>query len=145
MDNNIISTRKILFTEFLFFISASIIMIVLYESDIILSGALSVNKSSEFVILTTMELLTLLLIPLSLKLLKIKFVKKSIANRPQTNLLKWSMLRLFLIGLPMTVNVLLYYSYMNVAFGYMAIIGLLSMFFIYPSKERFTNESTEGK
>ena len=143
MNNNIKEIRKILITEFLFFIFASIIIVVLYENNIILSGTWADDKNSEFLVLTTMELLTLLLIPLSLKLMKTKYVRKSIACRPHTNQLKWSILRLFLVGMPMTINVLLYYFYMNVAFGYMAIIGLISMFFIYPGKGRCTNESAE--
>jgi hypothetical protein len=36
----------------------------------------------------------------------------------------------------MMVNTWLYYMFMNVAFGYMAIILLLSLMFVYPSKVR---------
>ena len=45
-----------------------------------------------------------------------------------------------MIGLPMVANTWLYYQFMNVAFGYMAIIGLLSLCFIYPSHARCNQE-----
>lgn len=145
MDNNIRKIRNILLTVFMSFISATIIIIVLHETDIVLNGALTGNKNSEFIVLTIMELLTIALIPISLKLLKTKYVRKDISNSPGKNMLNWSMLRLCLIGIPMIANLLLYYSYMSVAFGYMAIIGLLCMFFIYPSMDKCTNENTEDK
>lgn len=145
MDNKIRKIRNILLTVFMFFISVTIIIIVLHETDIILNGALTGNKNSEFIVLTVMELLTIALIPISLKLLKTKHVRKDMASSHGKNMLKWSMLRLCLIGVPMIANLLLYYSYMNVAFGYMAIIGLLCMFFIYPSMDKCTNENTEDK
>lgn len=145
MDNNIRKIRNILLTVFMSFILATIIIIVLHETDIVLNGALTGNNNSEFIVLTIMELLTIALIPISLKLLKTKYVRKDILNSPGKNMLKWSMLRLCLIGIPMIANLLLYYSYMSVAFGYMAIIGLLCMFFIYPSMDKCTNENTEDK
>ena len=46
-----------------------------------------------------------------------------------------------LLADPMLINTLLYYVFMNVAFGYMAIIGLLSMVFVYPSKSRCEQET----
>lgn len=144
MNKNIRKIKNILQTEFIFFISATIIIIALYETNTMPSGALTCNNTYEFTILTVMELSTLALTPLSLKLMKIKKIRKSVSSNPR-NQMYWSMLRISLIGTPMTVNTLLYYSYMNVAFGYMAIIGLLCMSFIYPSMEICKNESMEEK
>jgi len=41
---------------------------------------------------------------------------------------------------PMLVNAVLYYLFMNVAFGYMAIILFLACFFVFPSQERSEQE-----
>ncbi len=42
--------------------------------------------------------------------------------------------------MPMLVNAVLYYVFMNVAFGYMAIILFLSTLFIFPTQERCEQE-----
>ena len=57
--------------------------------------------------------------------------------------MKLGMLRLSLLLIPMQVNTLLYYLYMNPAFGYMAIILLLCLPFVYPSMNRCLDETTE--
>ena len=41
------------------------------------------------------------------------------------------------------LNAVLYYQFMAVAFGYMSIILLLSLFFVYPSKTRCEQEMAE--
>ena len=41
---------------------------------------------------------------------------------------------------PMMLNTWLYYQFMNVAFGYMGIIGLLSLAFVYPTRTRYIQE-----
>ena len=52
-----------------------------------------------------------------------------------------AMLRLLLLGCPLLVNTFLYYLFMNVAFGYMAIILFLCLLFIIPTKERQQREA----
>ena len=49
-------------------------------------------------------------------------------------------LNLQLLLLPLLVNTLLYYMYANVAFGYMAIILVIVLPFVYPSMERCMSE-----
>jgi len=141
--NKIKKIRNILLVEFLLFTLLTAATVVLHENDIILSGALTGDKQSEFILLSVMEVLTLGFIPLSLKLLKIKYVRKNIAAAPYKNMLKWGLFRLCLIGLPAVINTIMYYSYMNAAFGYLAIIGILCLFFIYPGTERCINEIEE--
>ena len=51
-----------------------------------------------------------------------------------------SLVRLEMILLPMLANVVFYYLFMNVAFGYMGIILFLSACFILPTKARCEEE-----
>ena len=44
----------------------------------------------------------------------------------------------------MVANTFLYYIYMNVAFGYMAIILLLSLYFVLPTMARCEVEINDG-
>ena len=73
-----------------------------------------------------MEVITICFIPVSLRLLKFDF--KSLQQIYETCSL--GTMRLYL-ALPMLVSTILYYQFMNVAFGYLAIIVLLCMAFVY--------------
>ena len=55
-------------------------------------------------------------------------------------LLRFGMTRLLALCLPMVINTILYYLYMNVAFGYLAIVLLLALTFIVPTKARCESE-----
>lgn len=145
MTGNLRTTARTLLITFAIFITIPIITIVLHETDIITSGILADKEHQEFLVLSVMEILTLCCIPLSMKLMKIRNIRKSIMANPPRNFMKWGIIRLFLIGVPLIINTIFYYSYMNVAFGYMGIIGMLCMFFIYPSKERCANENGENQ
>ena len=59
-------------------------------------------------------------------------------------LLRWGTLRLLMLCVPMVANTLLYYLYMNVAFGYMGIILLLCLAFVLPTKARCDAEVKTG-
>ena len=56
---------------------------------------------------------------------------------------KWGMLRLLILEAPMVIDTLLYYIYMNTTFGYLAIILLLCLPFVFPSLNRCLAETSE--
>ena len=56
---------------------------------------------------------------------------------------KWGMLRLLILEVPMVIDTLLYYIYMNTTFGYLAIILLLCLPFVFPSLNRCLAETSE--
>ncbi len=105
-------------TSYFTLIAIALGMVVCFETDILAEGALfGTSHSVEFLVTTFMELLTIATIPLSLR-----FVRRD----------KW---RILLIMVPMVVNTLLYYLYMSVPFGYLAIILLIASVFVYPKKK----------
>ena len=53
------------------------------------------------------------------------------------------MTRLLMLCVPMIVNTVLYYVFMNVAFGYMGIILFLCLFFVMPTMDRCLSEIKE--
>lgn len=123
----------------------SLIIVVLYETEWLADGVWATDKSLEFVIATVMELLTICLIPLALRLFKFKHIHRQLHQAPEdvrwSSLLRYGSLRLNMLCLPLLVNTLLYYLFMNVAFGYMAIILLLCLFFVYPSMARCVDDT----
>ena len=134
-------TQSILTIEIAAFVVAALIVVVLFESNTLLEGSLADSKTNEFLVVTAMELLTLCAVPLALRLFRFKSVERSLKENGQQTLLKWGTIRIMLIVVPMLLNVILFYLFGNVAFGYMAIILFLCLFFIYPTKSRCEAET----
>ena len=139
MKNN---PRRLLLLEFWIPVLVCLCIIVLYENDILLSGGWHDNKLNEYYVAIAMELITICLIPVSLRLFKFQGIKRAFQSSAELALRQWGSVRLLMLTLPMLVNCWLYYQFMNVAFGYMGIIGLLSLCFVYPSKARCNQETS---
>lgn len=132
MNNTIKKLKTIFYLE----LTTALLIVVLYESDVLPAGCFTQHSTSEFVLLTVMELLTVILIPLALRLFKFKKIATDLSERKQAALVTWGTVRIEMLGLPLLANTLLYYLYMSTTFGYMAIILLICMVFIYPSKDK---------
>lgn len=126
-------------------LALALLVVVLFESDVLMFGYYAGSGGqAEFLLTTLMELLTLAAIPLSLKLFKLRRVHADLVSRKAEALRKWGLLRLLMLLVPLLVNTLLYYAYANVAFGYMAIILVIVLPFVYPSMERCQAETEEA-
>lgn len=134
-------TRKKLLAIFLSEVVGCLLLVVLGEAELLSPTEMAADKVVEYYAVGAMELLTICCIPLALRLFKFSSVSRQLAESPETALLKWGVVRMGMLSLPMTANTLLYYLFMNVAFGYMAIILLLCLFFVYPSAARCQQET----
>ena len=90
-----------------------------------------------------MEIVSLGAAFLGLRLFKFKTIQKDLVRRKEKAMWKWGMTRLLILEAPMVINTLLYYIYMNTTFGYLAIILLLCLPFVYPTLSRCNAETTE--
>lgn len=121
------------------------VIIALFESDTLLPGVIEKGSQTEFLLLTLMEVVTVCVVPLALRLFKFKSVSSSIAATPVRGLQKWGVVRMSLLCDTMVANTLLYYlTPLNVAFGYMAIICLISLLFVNPTVRRCEAEAGIG-
>ena len=120
-------------------------IVVLYEFGALASGSLADSKQTEFVAMTIMELTTLVAAFLGLRLFKFPMIHADLVTRKEPAMLKWGILRLLVLEVPMVVNTYLYYMYMNPTFGYLAIILLLCLPFVFPSESRCIDETTEAE
>ena len=136
-------TRNQLMAFFVFAIVFALAAVVAYETGFMESGLFAERKTSEFIFVSLMELLTLGGVFLALRLFKFNKVHDELVTRKYSALKKWGVLRLLMLGLPMMYNTNLYYMFMNTTFGYMAIIQMLCMPFVYPSKSRCEAEVEE--
>ena len=126
-------------------LALALIVVVLFETDVLMFGYYAGSgEQAEFLLTTMMELLTLAVIPLALKLFKFPRVHADLVSRKAEALRKWGLLRLLMLLVPLLVNTLLYYAYANVAFGYMAIILVIVLPFVYPSMERCQSATEEA-
>ena len=119
-----------------------IIIVLLFETDVLMSGTAIGATQPEFVLTVIMQLLTLAQIWLALKLFKIRLVRNDLQKRKETALLKWASLRLFLLDMPLLFNAFFYEIFLNTAFGYLALILLICQPFVYPSQARCEFEVT---
>jgi hypothetical protein len=115
-------------------IGIAVLLVVLGETDVMILPSMS--GSAEFVAQIIMELCTIIVIPLSLKLFSVKRVHNMLVEKKEKALIKWGLFRMNLLLFPMLIDILFYYQTMSPAFGYMAIILFLSLFFVNPSKGR---------
>ena len=118
-------------------------VIILYEADILEFGIMAEEKQSEFLLTALMELVSLGAAFLGLRLFKFRIVHDDLINRQEPAMMKWGTIRLLILEVPMLVDTLLYYIYMNTTFGYLAIMLLLCLPFIFPSLNRCLAETTE--
>ena len=136
-------TRNLLMTLFCIPIGYVVAVAIVFETNIFESGLYADDKNVEFMMTAVMELVTLGTVFLALRLFKFNKVHDDLVTRKYSALKKWGLLRLLMLGLPMMYNTYLYYMFMNTTFGYMAIIQMLCMPFVYPSKSRCEAEVEE--
>ena len=124
-------------------IALALVIIVLFETDVLPVGVKADDKQSDFVMVALMEIITLGAAFLGLRLFKFKPIHDDLVNRPETAMWKWGMSRLLILEVPMVINTLLYYIYMNTTFGYMGIMLLLCLPFVFPTLNRCLAETSE--
>ena len=121
----------------------ALVIIVLFETGELPVGVMAADKQSEFVLTALMEILSLGAAFLGLRLFKFQAIHRDLVSRKEPAMWKWGMTRLLILQVPMVINTLLYYIYMNTTFGYLGIILLLCLPFVFPSMSRCLAETTE--
>ena len=122
-------TIKIIFWAVLALMLAAVI---LFETNEQLTGFLGMTEADEFKLLSVMEMLTLMSIFLMLRLFKFERIARQIEESPQRALPLWTSVRVAVMLVMIAANGLLYYGTMNTTFGYLAIIMMVSLPFVYP-------------
>jgi len=130
--NTIRLLRTLLFVN----VGFPVLFAVLFELDILPSGTLTGMPQEEFLATIVMELVTLVAIPVALRLFKTKNVEQSMEQGDEAAFRKWSVMRILLVTEPLLINTLCYYLFMNTTFGYMALILLICIPFIYPASQK---------
>ena len=100
-------TYKVLNAIFIASLCISATMVLLFETDILPDGIYhTATGASEFVWATVMELLTICIIPVALRLFRFRHIAERLVSAEA--LLNWGALRLLMLCVPMVLNTLLY-------------------------------------
>ena len=118
-----------------------LMIVCIYETEIVVPGLLATDKQSEFLLTFLMELMTLGCAFLALRLFKFEKIHQELITGKAVALRKWGVIRLVILLFPLWADTLLYYIYMNTTFGYLGIILALCLPFVYPSMSRCEAET----
>ena len=129
-------TISLLRTVLIANVGVAVVIAALYELDILPSGMMTGRPQDEFLSTISMELITIVFIPVALRLFKTKDVEKRLEEGNIKAFRKWGLVRILMITVPLVLNTLLYYNFMNTTFGYMALIQLICLPFIYPAARK---------
>lgn len=128
----------------LFYVAAvlGLLLVAVFETVVVFPET-RVTDITQFEFLMTLfvELGTVAVIPVSLRMFKFRRVADDLHTRHEKALLKWGLLRLQMLFCALFINIILYYAFMNTSFGYLAIIVALCLPFVYPSIQRCTVEA----
>ena len=126
------------------FVSGTVLplmIVCIYETEVVVPGLLATDKQSEFLLTFLMELMTLGCAFLAFRLFKFEKIHQELISDKAVALRKWGVIRLVLLLFPLWADTLLYYLYMNTTFGYLGIILVLCLPFVYPSESRCEAET----
>lgn len=138
--NTLIRKLKI---EYTIFWLLAILLLALYESGLFAEGVLLTEPLTCYIAQTVGILLTLCLIPFSLKMFSLALFKR-IIQLPQEEALvsyrRWCEIRLALLTIVVLVNLSIYYLTLSSIGGLCALLGLLASLFCIPSSTRIKED-----
>lgn len=130
------AVEKYLRNLFIGTVAVPLLIATVYECDVLPTGVFAGKAQEEFLAVIIMELLTIVMIPLALRLFKAKDVERKVAEGDTLALRRWGALRILMITVPLLLNTIGYYLFMNTTFGYMALILLICLPFVYTSPKK---------
>lgn len=120
-----------------------LLLVVCYEASIFTEGLFVGDARMDYILTTIGILLTIVMIPLSLRLFNLNLVKR-ISKLSTFEALKsyrrWSEVRLALLLVAALLNMSIYYLTLNTTGLFCSLMALLATLFCIPTKERLLKE-----
>ena len=128
----------------------ALILLVLCETDVLPVGLWAGEEMSQasFLLLTGVQLLTLCVIPVSLKLLHWTSIRKQFQTEAPSafrSYLLWNMVRCSLLGMVLLLNLGIYYSMLHTSGALGALIIMAAYAFCWPSELKIKTETSSGQ
>lgn len=131
-------TRKILQAECWISLALLLVLILLFETGVVDEGLWATEDGMlQFTMQSLMTLILFITLPTAFYLFRFQCVKRRLIARKERALLRWGSVRLLMLCVPMVLDAAFYYLFgAVVGFCYMAVIHLLSLTFVFPTKKR---------
>ena len=143
MEKELKSLRRILKAEYALMWVLTVLLAALYECDILPQGLFAGDAQMEYIMQVTSILLTICLIPLSLRLFNLSLTRH-IAALPLKNALKsyrrWSEIRIALLTVASLASLSAYYWTMDTTGLLCTGMTVIASLFCVPGKERLLSE-----
>ncbi len=143
MDQQIKAVARALQIQYGLYLGISILLVVLHETNILPTGVYAGDANMEYLLETASILITIALVPLSLKIFSVK-MEKVIKVTALENALKlyqrWSTVRLMIIAFVTFLNILIYYMTLNNIGALCGLIGVTASVFCLPGEKRLREE-----
>lgn len=144
MENKTIErTNRRLRSVFVSLWVLAVVLLLAFETGLLEEGAWAHDGQICYVWQTAGILLALCLIPFSLKMFGM-MLKKRVLLLPKEEAVvsyrRWSEVRLFLLGVVVMFNLVVYYQTLSSIGGLCASLGLVASLFCWPSVERMKSE-----
>lgn len=113
---------------------------VIFETGLFPEGSVATNEVLHYWLSLVGVGMTIILLPLALRLMKFGFVKKSVVAS-ETNYMRWSIIRIAMLCVPLLYNLICYYATgCEPTFIYMALMAAVCFLFIWPSNDKMMYE-----
>lgn len=128
-------TRHVLVALFWGLTALSVAICAAYELEWLTETFVGEEPQTLFTLQVILELGTIICVPTALYLFKWSVIANKLKGNPQA-LRTWGCVRILLLCVPLLCDTILYEQTKTPSFGYLAVIVLLCLFFIYPSMDR---------
>ena len=113
---------------------------ILYETDLLPSGRLSLDPAEAYIVQIFSILFTLVAIPVALKFLHFSRIRERI-HESEEEYFKWSLYRMGILTAVLQQNTIFYYELgFEVFHGYLALMSVVPFLFIWPSEDKMNYE-----
>ena len=143
MKERINKTVKYLQAEYIMMWILPVVLVILYETGIMTEGNYAGDTRMDYILQTIGILLTVGLIPLSLRLFSLSLVKRvKQLSLPYalSSYRRWSEIRLGLLVVPVLTNLSFYYLTLNTTGLFCAALSLIASLFCVPTRKRVWDE-----
>ena len=112
-----------------------------FETDLLEIGQLAGDDALAYWVNIIGVALTLALLPLALRLMKIPYIRRDIKATGDAAYTKWAIIRLTLLATPLHFNLIVYYLLgCEPTSGYLALIAAVAFIFVWPSRDKMLYE-----
>lgn len=123
----------------------AILLIALFETEVLPSGWAVGQAAAEYYMSMTGVMMLLILVPVALKLFSFRFVRRVFSGTDVVMLPRryrfWSEIRLAMLAVTGWINLTFYYLTLDTSCAFCALVALLALCFCWPSAEKLEHET----